>query len=123
MGVLAFSRPNSTWSFLIPYKSAAQNLPRVSLVTEMLKNSDLARFVVSLLPAAVKKGLGHRVLFAFNAATLHDFIKRSKSMSEGTMAYLLPALIEPLQQKGKKLVKDGIVSIHLCCILHCLTHF
>ncbi|PPQ90282.1 hypothetical protein CVT25_013107 [Psilocybe cyanescens] len=106
-------KPNSIWSFLIPYKSAAQNLPRVSLVTEMLKNSDLARFVISLLPVAVKKGLGHHVLFAFNAATLYDFIKRSKSMSEGTMAYLLPGLLEPLQQKGKKLVKDGVLGSYI----------
>lgn len=114
-----FCRPNSTWSFLIPYKSAAQNLPRVSLVTEMLKNSDVARFVASLLPTAIKKGLGHRVLVTFNAATLHDFIKRSKSLNEGTVAYLLPSLLEPLQQKPKKLMKDAVVSF-LCLLISCL---
>ncbi|PPR01672.1 hypothetical protein CVT24_001501 [Panaeolus cyanescens] len=97
-------QPNSTWSFLQPYKSAAQNIPRVSLVTEMLKNNDLARFVANLLPRVLKKGLQpHHTLIAFNAATLHDFIKRSKKLNEGTVAYLLQALLEPLQQqKGKK---------------------
>ncbi|KAF8901036.1 armadillo-type protein [Gymnopilus junonius] len=106
-------KPNSTWSFLIPYKSAAQNLRRVSLVTEMLKNTDLTRFVTSLLPVAIKKGLGHRVLLAFNAATLHEFIKRSKSLDEGTMAFLLPALLKPLQQKPKKLVKDAVLGSYI----------
>ncbi|KDR78387.1 hypothetical protein GALMADRAFT_245550 [Galerina marginata CBS 339.88] len=106
-------KPNSIWSFLIPYKSAAQNLPRVSLVTEMLKNSDLARFVTSLLPTGVRKGLGHRVLLAFNAATLHDFIKRSKSLSEGTIAFILPALLEPLQQKPKKLSKEAVLGSYI----------
>jgi U3 small nucleolar RNA-associated protein 10 len=89
----------------------------------MLKNQDLARFVVSLLPTAIKKGLTHHVLLAFNAATLHDFIKRSKTINEGTVAYLLPALLEPLQQKPKKLSKDAVVSLdigfffptHSCC--------
>ncbi|KJA24974.1 hypothetical protein HYPSUDRAFT_200217 [Hypholoma sublateritium FD-334 SS-4] len=79
-------KPNSTWSFLIPYKSAAQNVPRASLVTEMLKNTDVARFVALLLPIALKKGVTNPVLTAFNAATLHDFIKRSKSLTEGTVA-------------------------------------
>jgi U3 small nucleolar RNA-associated protein 10 len=106
-------RPNSTWSFLLPYKSAAQNVPRVSLVTEMLKNTDVARFVTSLLPFALKKGISHHTLIAFNAATLHDFIKRSKSLSEGTVAYLVPALLEPLQQKPKKLSKDAVLGSYI----------
>ncbi|KAJ3564821.1 hypothetical protein NP233_g8044 [Leucocoprinus birnbaumii] len=92
-------KPSSTWSFLLPFKSAAQNVPRVSLVTEMLRNSDVARFVTSLLPTAMKEGRSHRVLLAFNAATLHEFISRSKILDEGTMAYLLPALLEPLAKR------------------------
>ena len=35
-------------------------------------------------------------------------------ITEGTMAYLLPALLEPLQQKPKKLSKDDLVN--LACI-------
>ncbi|KAF8154101.1 hypothetical protein B0H34DRAFT_800000 [Crassisporium funariophilum] len=106
-------KPNTTWGFLIPYKSAAQNLPRVSLVTEMLRNPDLTRFVAFLLPAAIKKGLSHRTLLAFNAATLHDFIKRSKALDEGTLAHLLPALLEPLQQKGRTASKDSILGSYI----------
>jgi U3 small nucleolar RNA-associated protein 10 len=63
----------------------------------MLRNSDVARFVTSLLPIAMKDGYSHRVLLAFNAACLHDFILRSRTLDEGTLAYLLPALLEPLQ--------------------------
>lgn len=90
-------QPNSTWSFLLAYKSAAQCVPRVALVTEMLKNADVARFVVSLLPSSIHGSFSHRTLLAFNAAASHDFITRSKSLDEGTVAYLLPALLNPLQ--------------------------
>jgi len=68
-------------------------------VTEMLRNSDVARFVVSLLPSALKENCSHRVLLVFNAAALHEFISRSKKIDEGTMAYILPALLEPLEAK------------------------
>jgi U3 small nucleolar RNA-associated protein 10 len=76
----------------------------------MLKNDDVSRFVTSLLPNTTKKGLNHRVLVAFNAATLHDFIKRSKSINEGTISYLLPALLEPLKPKSKNLSQDPVLG-------------
>ncbi|KAF8797612.1 hypothetical protein BYT27DRAFT_7204423 [Phlegmacium glaucopus] len=107
---------NSTWSFLLPYKSAGQKLPRVSLVTEMLKNTELARFVTSLLPTAIKNGFSHRVLLAFNAAALHEFITRSKVLDEGTMAYLLPALLEPLQQKSSTPSQDSILGSYILLV-------
>lgn len=77
----------------------------------MLRNADLARFVTSLLPTAINNGVSHRVLLAFNAATLHEFIARSKKLDEGTMAYLLPALLVPLQQKSLAPSQDSIVSL------------
>lgn len=101
-------RPSSTWSFLLSFKSAAQNVPRVSLVTEMLRNGDVARFVASLLPLALKKDRLHRVLLAFNAATMHEFITRSKSLDEGTIAYILPALLDPLDEEHAS-SRDAIV--------------
>lgn len=103
------------WSFLSSYKSAAQSLPRVSLVTEMVRNSDLSRFVVSLLPNAIKDGYSHRVLLAFNAATLHEFLGRSKNLDEGSLAYLLPALLEPLKNNQQQASKDAIVRIYCFC--------
>ncbi|KAF9526013.1 hypothetical protein CPB83DRAFT_877003 [Crepidotus variabilis] len=106
-------KPNTTWSFLLSYKSAGQKLPRVSLVTEMLKNPDLARFVVSLLPKAIKKKQVHRTLIAFNAATLYEFITRSKILDEGTIAYLLPALLAPLQQKAKYTTRDAVLGSNI----------
>lgn len=94
----------------MPYKSAAQNIQRVSLVSEMLRNGDVARFVASLLPEALKEDREHRTLLAFNAATLHEFIKRSKVLDEGTLAYLLPSILEPLQKRSENVSKDAIVS-------------
>lgn len=78
----------------------------------MLRSTELARFVTSLFPTAVKNGLSHRVLLTFNAATLHEFITRSKDMDEGTMAYLLPALLVPMQQMSSTSTsQDSIVSM------------
>ncbi|KAG6888637.1 hypothetical protein C0992_007989 [Termitomyces sp. T32_za158] len=111
-------KQNSTWSFLLPFKSAAQNLPRMSLVTEMLRNTDVSRFVTSLLPSALKEKRSHRVLLAFNAACLHDFISRSKALDEGTVAYLLPALLEPLQSTPP--IKDAILGSYV--LLAALSH-
>lgn len=54
----------------------------------------------------------HRTLLAFNAATVNEFIKRSKKLDEGTGVMLVSALLEPLQsQKGEEAIsKDAIVS-------------
>ncbi|KAG6909155.1 hypothetical protein DXG01_001782 [Tephrocybe rancida] len=104
-------KQNSTWSFLLPFKSAAQNLPRMSLVTEMLRNTDVSRFVTSLLPAALKDKRSHRVLLAFNAACLHDFISRSQAIDAETIAYLLPALLGPLQSKVP--IKNAILGSYV----------
>ncbi len=77
----------------------------------MLRNTDLARFVTALLANAIKGGYSHRCLFAFNAATLHDFIIRSKTLDEGTLAFLLPALLEPLNNRTDAALKEAIVRV------------
>ncbi|KAK7055439.1 U3 small nucleolar RNA-associated protein 10 [Favolaschia claudopus] len=105
-------QPNSTWSFLLPFKAAAQNVPRVALVTEMLKNSDATRFILDLLPAAVNKKTSHRTLLAFNAATIHDYLTRIKALDEGTLAHLLPALLEPLHHRSE-VTKDAILGSYI----------
>ncbi|PFH46286.1 hypothetical protein AMATHDRAFT_155738 [Amanita thiersii Skay4041] len=106
-------KPNSTWSFLLPYKSAGQSLPRLPLVTEMLKNTDVSRFIASLLPSSLKDKRAHRVLLTFNAACLHDFITRSKRLDEGTVAFLLPALLSPLKYFNYDGVEDGILGAYV----------
>ncbi|KAJ7701560.1 hypothetical protein B0H17DRAFT_1195339 [Mycena rosella] len=106
-------QPNSTWSFLLPFKAAAQNVPRISLVTEMLKNSDATRFVVNLLPTAIKGNCSHHTLLAFNAATIHDYLTRTKALDEGTLAHLLPAILEPLQNRSDAVVKDAILGSYI----------
>ncbi|KAJ7054756.1 hypothetical protein C8F01DRAFT_1162846 [Mycena amicta] len=133
-------KPNSTWSFLIPFKSAAQPVPRPPLVTELLKqeNSDARRFIVALLPSAIKGNYVHHTLLAFNAATLHDYLIRAKSLDEGTLAHLLPALMEPLQDWSETGGRDAILGSYIllsalsqCCrlqpqalktILHAMSH-
>ncbi|KAJ7452113.1 hypothetical protein B0H11DRAFT_1742292 [Mycena galericulata] len=106
-------KPNSTWSFLLPFKAAAQSVPRVALVTEMLKNSDATRFVVNLLPTAIKGNHSHHTLIAFNAATIHDYLTRTKALDEGTLAHLLPALLEPLQNRSEIVVKEAILGSYI----------
>ncbi|KAF9807205.1 hypothetical protein IEO21_08320 [Rhodonia placenta] len=90
---------NSMFRFLAAYKTTAKPLPRGALVTEMLKDTDLARFVSGLLPNALKSaGAGaHKALVIFHTGVLLDFLAQNKDVDEGTTAFLLPAATEPLQ--------------------------
>ena len=88
----------------------------------MLKNTDVARFVTSLLPSALASGHVHRTLLVFNAATLHDYIVHSKTLDEGTVAFLLPAFLESLQKPAPGDVrKDSIVCVLRFLPFSCLT--
>ncbi|EMD35136.1 hypothetical protein CERSUDRAFT_107124 [Gelatoporia subvermispora B] len=89
----------SSFRFLQAYKTNGKAVPRTSLVTEMAKSSDLARFVSSLLPEALKAGSSgtHRALVAFHTGVLLDFIAKSSGLDEGTVAHVLPAAMEPLR--------------------------
>lgn len=94
-------RPNSTFSFLNAYKSAAQPLPRAALIKEMHQNVDVARFVSSLLPTAIEHNYVHRTLVAFYVGAMLDFVGKSKKLDDSVLAFLLPAMLVPLQAEGK----------------------
>lgn len=102
-------RPQSTWHFLLAYKSAVKGLPRSALVTEMLKNPDLMHFTTSLLPEAIKGGYSHRTLINFHTATLVEYISRAESLDSGIAVAFLSNLLEPLENEGS-VPKDAIVS-------------
>ena len=103
------TRPQSTWHFLLAYKSAVKGLPRSALVTEMLKNPDLLRFAASLLPEAIKGGYSHRTLINFHTATLVEYISRAESLDSGNAVVLLSNILDPLDHESS-VPKDGIVS-------------
>lgn len=118
MNTILAIKPNTTWSVLLPYKEAAKAVPRNGLVKEMKRNSEVARKITQLLPDALKGGdLVYRTLVAFNAATLHDFISTTKTFDEGTLAYLIPALLEPLQNATEK---EAILGSYI--LLSTLSH-
>ncbi|KIY65181.1 hypothetical protein CYLTODRAFT_357230 [Cylindrobasidium torrendii FP15055 ss-10] len=112
-------KPNTSWSFLIPFKQAAQNVPRTALVKEMGKNIELVRFVSELLPTALKAGLSYRTLVAFHAGALHDYFASVKTLSEGVAAIVLPSLVEPLH-KQKEVSTDTILASYI--LLATLSH-
>jgi U3 small nucleolar RNA-associated protein 10 len=77
----------------------------------MVRNVAVARFVASALPKAVKDRTVHRVLAAFHTAALFEYISRIKSPDDGVMAFLLPAMLEPLQHNAAQAgTKDVVVS-------------
>ncbi|EGO02920.1 hypothetical protein SERLA73DRAFT_102973 [Serpula lacrymans var. lacrymans S7.3] len=90
-------KPNSQFSFLLPFKSSGIPLNRTALVTAMVDNADVGRFVAALLPNAMKGFASHRTLLAFNSATMHDFLARMPVLDEGSLAFVLPAFLTPLQ--------------------------
>jgi U3 small nucleolar RNA-associated protein 10 len=94
----------------------------------MLKstNDDIARFVGSILPEAMKSqsaAAAHRSLVAFHTGILLDFVKRSSEsragpLDEGTLAWVLPAAMEPLQASASLEVessKDSLISEVIVC--------
>ena len=88
----------------------------------MLKNTDVARFISSLLPSALKHNRVHRALVTFNAACINDFISQSKVLDEGTVAFLLPALLEPLQV-DQEFVTECVVCVPSATYILMLTAF
>jgi len=120
MFLMSASRADEPWGFLNAYKSAAQSVPRTALVTEMLRNIVVTRFVASALPKAVKGKTTHHTLVAFHTAILFEYISRSKALDDATLVVLLPAVLEPLQEcaiRADTLTKDVTVSVPLCPFL------
>ncbi|KAH9054895.1 hypothetical protein EDB87DRAFT_1644309 [Lactarius vividus] len=106
--------PDTSWNFLNAYKSAAQSIPRTALVTEMVRNVAVARFVASALPKAVKNRTAHRALVAFHTAALFEYLSRIKAPDDGVLAFLLPAMLEPLQQNAAQAgTKDVVLSSYV----------
>lgn len=102
---------DAPWNFLNAYKSAARSVPRSALVTEMVRNVAVARFVASALPKAVKDRTAHRALVAFHTAALFEYISRIKAPDDGVLAFLLPAMLEPLQHNAAQAgTKDVVLS-------------
>ncbi|OAX34660.1 hypothetical protein K503DRAFT_428951 [Rhizopogon vinicolor AM-OR11-026] len=89
--------PSSIFVFMLPFKSAATPLARSSIVKAMAANQAVARYIASLLPTAIRGSYSHRTLVAFNAATMHDYIATRPALDEGTLAFLLSALLAPFQ--------------------------
>ena len=100
--IIQSPRPQSTFSFLLPFKSNASHLPRTALVTAMLSAPPVARFVALLLPRAHEGGYAHRTLLAFNIGVMHAYIVRAKSidLDEGVVGLILGALVDALKASG-----------------------
>lgn len=106
--------PDAPWNFLNAYKSAAQSVPRTALVTEMVRNVAFARFVASALPKTVKHRTAHHALVAFHTAVLFEYISRIKSPDDSILAFLLPAMLEPLQHNAAQAgTKDVVLSSYV----------
>lgn len=95
------------------------------LVVEMFKNTDVARLVTSLLHRP-QKGIANSILITFNAATLRDFIKESKSLTEGTAAYVVPAPLVSVSADGKRFRRAAVEKMLRPISGHwraCLSHW
>ncbi|KAI6126293.1 hypothetical protein EDD16DRAFT_1553513 [Pisolithus croceorrhizus] len=108
--------PTSRFSFLLAFKSAAKPLSRSALVKEMVSSVEVARFTAELLPTAVECSYSHHTLLAFNAATMHDYISSVPRLDDGMLAFILPALLTPLQTTSKD-VNIALGSFVLLCVL------
>jgi U3 small nucleolar RNA-associated protein 10 len=66
----------------------------------MSRNTEVTRFVGSLLSKAMHGGHLHRALVAFHTGVLLEYIARSDDIEEGIVALLLPTILEPLQSES-----------------------
>ena len=117
MFLMPADRPDAPWGFLNAYKSAAQSVPRTALVTEMLRNVVVVRFVASALSKAIKEKTAHHALIAFHTSALFEYISRAKALDDAALVVLLPSMLEPLQEsaiRADALTKDITVSVPLC---------
>ncbi|KIY47627.1 hypothetical protein FISHEDRAFT_74431 [Fistulina hepatica ATCC 64428] len=99
--------PGSPFAFLIPYKSATTRLRLSTLVAEMRRNPELARFIVSLLPNSSSPS---SVLVSFYYSVMHEFLPPT---DPDTPALLLPALLAPLRHITPEAAPAALVSLLL----------
>ena len=92
---------------------------RSAVVAEMLRDRELVRYIVSLLPETLAVSGGrnvHRTLISFNVSTILEYISRAerRDLEASLLAFLLPALTAPLKVSELSLTqalrKDSIVS-------------
>ena len=79
----------------------------------MLRNIVVARFVASALPKAIKERTAYHTLIAFHTSVLLEYISRTKTLDDAALVFLLPAMLEPLQEsalRADSLTKDAVVS-------------
>jgi U3 small nucleolar RNA-associated protein 10 len=110
--ILFHRRPTSMWAFLHPYKTSPAPLPRSNIATEMIKKTDLARFVVSLLPSALRASsiTVHRSLVAFSTGVVAEYITRHPKIDEGIIAFVLPACVAMVESAGFPSAKDAALA-------------
>jgi U3 small nucleolar RNA-associated protein 10 len=84
-----------TCAFSLPYKTSSSPLPRSNIVVEMMRKMDLARFVVSLLPSALRlsPSMVHCSLVAFTTGVVTEYITRHPKIDDGIVAFVLPACV------------------------------
>ncbi|EJD05052.1 uncharacterized protein FOMMEDRAFT_105292 [Fomitiporia mediterranea MF3/22] len=110
---------STPWRFLSAYKASGKPVHRNELVTEMLRDRELTRFVVSLLPETLSTASGrnvHRTLICFNTSVVLEYVTRAekRDLDAPILAFLLPALTEPLKDThasvSQQLRKDAILG-------------
>lgn len=65
IGSRIFIRENFRRSFLLPFRSTGKSPPRSALVFAMLKDADLARFIMQISTDALNFNVVHRALLSF----------------------------------------------------------
>ena len=137
--MLILRRQQSKFSALLPFKSTSSLVSYNALVDILVQptNSDFARFVGSLLTAAIHIGASaalHRGLIAFHAGMFMAYMTKSHAklgggaVDEGSLAWLTASILEPLRTYSElkvkahsqlPLVTEAIVRLpHMCVSLH-----
>ncbi|KAG8937752.1 snoRNA-binding rRNA-processing protein utp10, partial [Tulasnella sp. 419] len=95
-------QPNTPWAFLLRFKKAGVQVSRSSITSQMVKDSDLARLVTSVLPSAIEENNLYPALVNFNTSVTVEYIMQLTRIDEGLLAFTLPAITSSLVLRGNK---------------------
>jgi hypothetical protein len=118
----------STHGYLLSTQQATLPLSRQNLVTAMLKSADLIRFIVSLIPEAIKARTVHQTLLTFHTAVMVEYLQRAtqanpEGLDESVLAILIPSFLAPLQHhKVSQHLEPSKGAIVSSCALKAFTY-
>lgn len=98
--------PHPHLHFLLPVKKSRTGLPIEHFIEAIINSPELLRYVIGILPSAIKRGKTHQALLGFHLTTFLGLLKglssqltAESSYPPATLVAILPVLVEGVQSE------------------------